>query len=180
MLSLRRETAAFGCALALMAAACAPAATPPATTAPPKPTTPPAAAAPTATTAAAAAKPTEAPKPAAAAPTATTAAPAAKPTEPPKPQVDVAAASALITQKGCGGCHIVPGVAGATGTVGPDLTGVGARTTLAGGAVPHRNVDDLKAWIMNPPALKPGTQMPPLGLSDAEAMTIAAFLETLR
>jgi len=38
----------------------------------------------------------------------------------------------------------------------------------------------LKKWIMNPPALKPGTTMPNLGLSDDDATKIVAYLETLK
>ena len=90
------------------------------------------------------------------------------------------AGKALIAQKGCGACHTAPGVTGATGTVGPNLAGVGSRTTIAGGAVPNNGPDDLKKWIMNPPALKPGTAMPNLGLSDDDATKIVAYLETLK
>jgi len=92
----------------------------------------------------------------------------------------VAAGADLIAQKGCGGCHVVPGVQGATGTVGPNLAGVAGRKTIAGGAVPINGPDDLKKWILNPPALKPGTAMPNLGLSDDDATKIVAYLETLK
>ena len=92
----------------------------------------------------------------------------------------MAAATALIVQKGCGGCHTIPGVPGANANVGPNLAGVASRKTIAGGAVPNNGPDDLKRWILNPPAVKPGTAMPNLGLTDDEATTIVAFLETLR
>ncbi len=87
---------------------------------------------------------------------------------------------ALIAQKGCGGCHVIPGVPGAAGQVGPSLAGVAGRATIAGGAVSNSGPDDLKKWIENPPALKPGTAMPNLGLSDADATKIVAYLETLK
>jgi cytochrome c oxidase subunit 2 len=87
---------------------------------------------------------------------------------------------ALIAQKPCIGCHVIPGVPGATGTVGPNLAGVASRKTIAGGAVPNNGPDDLKKWILNPPALKPGTAMPNLGLTDDEATKIVAYLETLK
>jgi cytochrome c oxidase subunit II len=94
---------------------------------------------------------------------------------------DVAAAGKdLISQKGCGGCHTIPGVQGANGTIGPNLAGVASRRMIAGGAVPNTGPDDLKKWIMNPPALKPGTAMPNLGLTDDEATKIVAYLETLK
>ncbi|MDQ3811863.1 MAG: cytochrome c oxidase subunit II [Chloroflexota bacterium] len=92
----------------------------------------------------------------------------------------VAEGRQLISAKGCGGCHNVPGVAGAAGTVGPSLAGVASRRTIAGGAVPHNSPDDLKRWIMDPPALKPGTAMPKLGLTEDEATKLVAFLETLK
>jgi cytochrome c1 len=86
----------------------------------------------------------------------------------------------LVAQKGCGGCHTIPGVPGASGVIGPNLAGIASRTQIAGGAVPNTSPDDLKRWIMNPQALKPGTQMPNLGLNDADATNIVAFLETLK
>jgi cytochrome c oxidase subunit 2 len=86
----------------------------------------------------------------------------------------------LFTQKGCGGCHIVPGVPGAVGTTGPSLASVANRPRIAGGAVPNTTPDELKAWLLDPPVLKPGTLMPDLNLSDAEATHLVAFLQTLR
>ncbi|MGI9148707.1 MAG: c-type cytochrome, partial [Chloroflexota bacterium] len=86
----------------------------------------------------------------------------------------------LIAQKGCGACHTIPGVPGANGAIGPNLAGVASRTRIAGGAVPNAGSDDLKKWIMNPSALKPGTAMPTLGLTDTEATSIVAYLETLK
>ena len=86
----------------------------------------------------------------------------------------------LIAGKPCGGCHVIPGVPGANGAVGPSLAGVAGRAKIAGGAVNNSGPDDLKAWIMDPPALKPGTAMPKVGLSDDEATKIAAYLETLK
>ncbi len=86
----------------------------------------------------------------------------------------------LIVQKGCPACHTIPGIPGANGTVGPNLAGVASRKQLAGGAVTNNGPDDIKRWIMNPPGIKPGTLMPNLGLSDAEATNIVAYLETLK
>ena len=86
----------------------------------------------------------------------------------------------IIAQKPCGTCHTIPGIAGANGNVGPNLAGVASRNRIAGGAVPNTGPSDLKAWIMNPPGLKPGTAMPNLGLTDDEATKIVAYLETLK
>jgi cytochrome c oxidase subunit 2 len=109
----------------------------------------------------------------------TTAAPA-KPVAPAADPATIDAGKALVAQKGCGACHTIPGVPGANGTIGPNLAGVASRTSIAGGAVPNNSPDDLKRWIMNPAALKPGTAMPNLGLTDDEATKIVAFLETLK
>jgi cytochrome c1 len=105
------------------------------------------------------------------------------PANPPQPAPgggDPAVGAQLIQQKGCGGCHAIPGIPGANGTIGPNLGGVASRNPIAGGAVPNTGPDDLKRWIMNPPALKPGTLMPNLGLTDQEATNIVAYLETLK
>jgi cytochrome c len=88
--------------------------------------------------------------------------------------------AALIPTKQCPGCHTIPGIQGANGTVGPNLGGVASRTKIAGGAVNNSGPDDLKAWILDPPSKKPGTAMPKLGLSDDEATKIVAYLETLK
>ncbi len=105
------------------------------------------------------------------------AAPAAQ-TNPPA-KGDPAKGKELIAGKGCGGCHTIPGVAGANGAVGPNLQDVGSKSKIAGGAVDVKSQDDLKKWVMDPPSLKPGTAMPKLGLTDAEATDIAAFLRSL-
>jgi cytochrome c1 len=86
----------------------------------------------------------------------------------------------IIATKPCVGCHTIPGIPGATGTVGPNLAGIASRAKIAGGAVPNAGPDDLKKWILNPPALKPGTAMPNVGLTDDEATKIVAYLETLK
>src|SRR5579864_1570362 len=105
------------------------------------------------------------------------------PASPPQPAPgggDPAVGAQLIVQKGCPACHTIPGIPGANGTIGPNLGGVASRTRIAGGAVPNNGPNDVKAWIMNPPALKPGTIMPNLGLTDQEATNIVAYLETLK
>jgi cytochrome c len=86
----------------------------------------------------------------------------------------------IIATKPCVGCHTIPGIPGATGTVGPNLAGVASRPKIAGGAVNNAGPDDLQKWILNPAALKPGTAMPNVGLTDDEASKIVAYLETLK
>ncbi|HWQ13211.1 MAG TPA: c-type cytochrome [Roseiflexaceae bacterium] len=84
----------------------------------------------------------------------------------------------IIRSYGCGSCHVVPGVPGANGSVGPPLTEFARRAYIAG-ALPN-NPDNLVRWIVNPQAVEPGTAMPTIGLSEEEARHIAAYLATLR
>lgn len=84
----------------------------------------------------------------------------------------------VIVEHGCGACHNVPGVIGARGMVGPPLTDFGRRTLIAG-LMPNRP-DTLVRWLCDPPGMAPGTAMPSLGLTEAEARDVAAYLYTLR
>src|SRR6185295_813265 len=93
----------------------------------------------------------------------------------PQQQVGVKA----ILQRGCGSCHTIQGIPGASGTIGPNLAGIGQKNPIAGGAVPNTGPADLQAWILDPPSLKPGTAMPKLGLAPDEAAAIVSYLETL-
>src|SRR5207237_10587986 len=92
----------------------------------------------------------------------------------------------VILQRGCGGCHTIPNIPGAAGTIGPnlgptgDLLPISQRKMIAGGAVPNNSPEDLAKWIADPPSLKPGTAMPKLGLSPEEAAAAAAYLHTLK
>jgi cytochrome c oxidase subunit 2 len=84
----------------------------------------------------------------------------------------------LFMSSQCASCHTIAGTQ-AQGTVGPNLSHLASRTTLA--AVTIRNTPaELEAWIANPQAIKPGTRMPDLGLPRSEVAEIAAYLETLR
>lgn len=84
---------------------------------------------------------------------------------------------AIVARIGCGACHVVPSVVGATGRVGPPLAGFAARAYV-GGVVTNRP-DQLARWLIDPQAFSPGTAMPALGLRSDEARDIAAFLYTL-
>jgi cytochrome c2 len=85
---------------------------------------------------------------------------------------------AAIAKYGCGACHIIPGVAGAQGKVGPPLTGIAGRAVIAG-RLPN-TPESLIRWIRNPQAIEPGNVMPDLGVTEADARDIAAYLYTLR
>jgi len=90
----------------------------------------------------------------------------------------LAARGLVIFQKGlCVACHMIDGVS--YGVVGPNLTKVATRTTIASGIYPN-DPEHLKAWIKNAPAEKPGSLMPNMNLSDADVEALVAFLETRR
>ena len=78
----------------------------------------------------------------------------------------------------CINCHTVTGTM-AHGRFGPDLTHLMSRDTIASGAVPN-SPENLRRWIRNPAALKPGCRMPAMDLPDQEVSAITAYLETLR
>lgn len=78
----------------------------------------------------------------------------------------------------CFACHTVSGTA-AFGRMGPNLTHLMSRETLAAGIIAN-NAQNLKAWIANPDTFKPGSLMPALHLSDRENAEITAYLLTLK
>ena len=90
----------------------------------------------------------------------------------------VVAGKQLFVAKGCGACHRAPGVPEASGTIGPNLRGIGSAPKIAG--VIDNTHDNLVRWLMEPQKMKPGTAMPGLGLSESDATAIAAYLETLK
>jgi cytochrome c oxidase subunit II len=78
----------------------------------------------------------------------------------------------------CVNCHAVSGT-NAKGRFGPDLSHLMTRDTLASGAAPN-TPEMLRLWIKNPDAIKPGSKMPAMGLSDRDVDAVTAYLETLR
>ena len=83
----------------------------------------------------------------------------------------------LIAARHCGACHTIPRVTGAAGVVGPRLAGI-ARRTFIGGSMPN-TPQNLARWVRNPHNIDPTTAMPAVGLDDAQALDVAAFLYTL-
>jgi len=84
----------------------------------------------------------------------------------------------LFGREGCGACHAIRGT-DHVGTVGPDLTHIGSRTTLAAGRL-GVSQSDFQDWIAHPDALKPGVEMPPFDhLSDDEISDLARYLRGL-
>lgn len=84
----------------------------------------------------------------------------------------------VIARYNCGACHRVPGIAGATGQVGPALGGIALRAHIAGVLV--NNPDNLARWLQHPQQVVPGNGMPEQGLTAREARDVAAYLYTLR
>jgi cytochrome c oxidase subunit II len=78
----------------------------------------------------------------------------------------------------CVNCHTVSGTA-ADGRFGPDLTHLMSRETIASGAETN-NPANLRAWIQDPGAIKPGSLMPAMKLNDHDLDAITAYLKTLR
>jgi cytochrome c oxidase subunit 2 len=104
------------------------------------------------------------------------------------PNLDFAADSGagsgkdLFRTKGCGGCHMINGYT--AGKVGPNLTHFMSRKVFAGAIFPN-NPEELKAWLRNPPKMKPmmpdnGMGMPNLNLAENEINDLIAFLQTLK
>ena len=84
---------------------------------------------------------------------------------------------ALMGQYQCGSCHSIPDVPAARGQVSQPLDAWSQRSYIAG-RLPNR-VDTLAQWIAAPQSLVPGTAMPSMGVSPADAQAMAAFLFSL-
>jgi cytochrome c oxidase subunit 2 len=96
---------------------------------------------------------------------------------------------------GCAGCHVITGNPSMVGVIGPNLTHVATRTTIAGGTYPN-DAKHLPLWIKNARWMKPGVLMPTLGafqrdpltnqtvpktgLTDQQIADIVAYLQALK
>jgi len=83
-----------------------------------------------------------------------------------------------IQYYGCGSCHVIPGISGASGLAGPPLSGVANRIYIAG--MLQNTPDNMMRWIENPKAFNEKTVMPNLGVTPRDAADIAGYLYTLR
>jgi cytochrome c oxidase subunit II len=93
-----------------------------------------------------------------------------------KPEA-AAAAPPLFMDK-CSSCHAIRGTR-ATARVGPDLTHVASRTSLAALTIPN-TLDRLREWLRDTQHVKPGALMPQVDLSAAQVNRLAAYLESLK
>jgi len=97
-----------------------------------------------------------------------------------KPAAEDAGAIAgrrVFERNACMNCHAVGGTS-ADGRFGPDLTHLMSRATIAAGAAENTH-DNLRLWIQNPSAIKPGSLMPAMKLSDADLDAVVNYMETL-
>jgi cytochrome c oxidase subunit 2 len=108
---------------------------------------------------------------------------------------DPARGQKVYSSNSCIGCHYINGNPSSIGKLGPNLTHVGSRNTLAAGLFPN-DTRYLRAWLLNARAMKPGVTMPTLGLNEKDPVTkqkvtagglsdqqiadIAAYLQALK
>jgi cytochrome c oxidase subunit 2 len=108
---------------------------------------------------------------------------------------DPARGQKIYSSNSCIGCHYINGNPSSIGKIGPNLTHFGSRNTLAAGLYPN-DTKNLRAWLKNSRAMKPGVTMPTLGLGEVDPITkqkvtaggltdqqiadIAAYLQALK
>ena len=84
----------------------------------------------------------------------------------------------VFERNACMNCHAVGGTP-ANGRFGPDLTHLMTRATIASGAAKN-TPENLRLWVQNPSAIKPGSLMPAMQLNDADLDAVVSYMETLR
>jgi cytochrome c oxidase subunit II len=104
-----------------------------------------------------------------------------------RPPVEPADTTSLVAQgkqifstAACIGCHTIDGVS--AGIIGPNLTHVGSRQTIAGGLFPN-TPDEMAKWIADAPGRKPGAIMFPLaqlGITQEQIPALVAYLQSLK
>jgi len=83
----------------------------------------------------------------------------------------------LFMEGQCINCHAIQGT-DAQSRIGPDLTHFASRDTFAG-AMFDNTTENLRRWLDDPPAMKPGAKMPDYGLSTQEIDALVAYLQSL-
>ncbi len=84
----------------------------------------------------------------------------------------------VFIQNACIACHTIDGTV-AMGTDGPNLTHLASRQTIASGSIPN-TPENLRKWIADPSAMRPGTLMPDMHLSQHDLDAVTAYLTQLR
>jgi len=111
------------------------------------------------------------------------------------PKGDATRGLQIYSRSSCIGCHVIKGNPSSMGVIGPNLTHLAGRHTIAAGLYPN-DAKHLAYWIKNAPHMKPGSIMPTLGkgetdpktkmvmnmgaLTDAEIADIVAYLQALK
>lgn len=90
----------------------------------------------------------------------------------------IALGQQLVTAGVCAGCHTIRGTTAQIGRLGPDLTHIARRSTIAAGIL-ENNAENLSRWVADAPSIKPGALMPAMEFSDQELSYIVAYLQTL-
>ncbi|HEX3160673.1 MAG TPA: cytochrome c oxidase subunit II [Gemmatimonadaceae bacterium] len=100
----------------------------------------------------------------------------------------------IYSSQSCIGCHAIAGNPVSFSEIGPNLTHVGSRTTIAAGLFPN-DTRHLALWIKNSRAMKPGSIMPTMGknqydpitktrltigLDDQQIADVVAYLQALK
>jgi cytochrome c oxidase subunit 2 len=88
------------------------------------------------------------------------------------------AGNQAFLQSGCIACHRIDGTV-AAGVLGPDLTHIGSRRTIAAGIL-ENTPENMARWLRNPDEIKPGVLMPNMNLDEDTIRTLVAYLESLK
>jgi cytochrome c oxidase subunit 2 len=78
----------------------------------------------------------------------------------------------------CVACHTIGGTE-ANGVIGPDLTHIASRRSIAAGTLPN-TLGHLEGWIADPQTMKPGNRMPVIDIAPAELHAVSAYLASLK
>jgi cytochrome c oxidase subunit 2 len=100
-----------------------------------------------------------------------------QPAPPPTTPLTLAGYNFVVTRN-CAACHSIGGTP-ANGTVGPDLTHLASRRSIAAGTLPM-TTGNLYGWVEDPQSVKPGNRMPTIGLEPGQLHAVVAYLETLK
>jgi cytochrome c oxidase subunit 2 len=87
------------------------------------------------------------------------------------PGGNAASGEKLVTTGICIACHAIRGVPTMVAIMGPNLTHLASRTTIAGGIYPN-DARHLARWVKNANAMKPGVTMPTFGLGEYDPVTL--------
>lgn len=90
---------------------------------------------------------------------------------------DAARGFKIMEETGCAACHATPGIGWPKGRAGTSLAGFADRPMIAG-RLPNQP-DVLIAFVRDAPSVAPGTAMPAMPLTEAEARDVVAYLYTL-